>query len=134
MRLGSRRLRAIHAFLATAVVILGGCAGSQAAAPAETTVYYSLKAVGTMEFDSVFYDGGHGVMVKVVAPPVTWNQGVDVTGPGSIEARVYVHALGAGVSTIKVDWTNGAGSFSDSSFATSTSASHFTLSLAHRTI
>jgi hypothetical protein len=117
-----------------AALVLSGCGAGGASAPSEATVYYSVSSTGAAAFDSVFYDDGHGTMVKVVSPSLTWNKGFAFTQPGSIEARLYVHALGSGKSTIKVVWTIGTETFYDSSFATAPSASHITLVLPHHAI
>jgi hypothetical protein len=132
---GNRRMvmAAVIAAAGTAVVV--ACGESTPAGPSRSVVTYRLDTTGGAATDSVAYDNGHGVLIKVSRPAVGWTLSFGVDFGGSVEA--YAWGLGAAASSakLKVSWTGSvAGEHGDSSHVTFTAPSHFALHVAHRII
>ena len=117
------------------VALLGACDKATPAGPSSFTVLYTLVAGGPLVVDSLKYDDGSGILVKVTAPASGWTTSLTVDAGGSVEERAWLNASGPGSAKLKVSWTvPGVSTQADSSYANPVAPQHFTLSIARRVL
>ena len=120
---------------AAIAAVVQGCGESTPAGPGRFVVTYRLDTTGSVAVDSVTYDDGHGVMLKVSLPATGWTLSLGVDAGGSVEAHAWGLGAAASSAQLKATWTGSGSSLqSDSSHVTFSAPQHFTLALAHRII
>jgi hypothetical protein len=111
-----------------------GCGTSDPSVAATAGVSYRISTNDALTIDSVFYDDGHGTMVKVLNPAVNWSTTRSFSLPGSIEAHLYATAVGPASAKLHVAWTTADGDSSDSASNSIPGAGQFHVDLPHRAI
>lgn len=122
--------------LAASVALAATACGSSApTVPSSYIVSYQLSSSTNVTLDSLKYDNGHGVLVKVAPPTPGAVANLSVASGGSIEAHVWGTATaGAQVVQLKVTWSAAGAVQSDSSRAVISAPGSITLNYAKRTI
>lgn len=135
MTRSARRTAAAMLLLLSLAWSAASCGKNEVTGPTSYIVRYQLITTGTLTFDSVKYDDGHGALVKVAAPAGGWTSIISVAVGGSVEASAWGTGAPASSANLKIIWTaSGFSTQSDSSTVTTTSPAKFSLSVAHRKI
>jgi hypothetical protein len=114
--------------LVSAIALLAACGGSDGGtAPDTYVVQYRLTQIG-VTIDSMKYDNGHGIFIKVIPFTDTTVATMSVASIGTVEAFVWGTGGPTGSVKLKESWTlSGVSVQADSATITTTSPVVFSL-------